>query len=73
MIKGKKKVSSLQAALSGKVKFKVKKQMNDNIERKNYGEDEHYALDHRIYLDNSYQIDKSLRHEKKDYLILGDC
>ncbi|AQK94161.1 CW-type Zinc Finger [Zea mays] len=65
MMKGKKKVSSLQATLSGKFKFKAKKQLNDNIDRKKYGEDEHYALDHRIGLDNSYQIDKSVRLEKK--------
>jgi hypothetical protein len=39
--------------------------LNDNIDRKSYGEDEDYALDHRIDLANSYPTDKSVRLEKK--------
>ncbi|KAG0517826.1 hypothetical protein BDA96_09G122800 [Sorghum bicolor] len=59
----KKKVSSPQSAK--KLKFKTKKQLNDNINRKSYGEDEDCALDHRIDLANSYPTDKSVRLEKK--------
>lgn len=67
MMKGKKKkASNPQAALSGKkLKFKAKKQLNDNINIKSYGEDEDYALDHRNDLADSYPIDKSVRLEKK--------
>ncbi|WVZ98276.1 hypothetical protein U9M48_043739 [Paspalum notatum var. saurae] len=62
----KKKVSSPQAALSRKkFKFKAQKQLNHDIERKSYGEDGDYALDHRINLANSYPNDKSVKLEKK--------
>ncbi|KAG2628019.1 hypothetical protein PVAP13_3KG267452 [Panicum virgatum] len=66
-IKGKnKKVSSSQAALSGKkLKFKAQKQLNDDRDRKSHGEDQDYALDHRIDLANSYPKDKSVKLEKK--------
>ncbi|PAN19913.1 hypothetical protein PAHAL_3G307300 [Panicum hallii] len=67
LIKGKnKKVSSSQAALSGKkLKFKAQKQLNEDRDRKSNGEDQDYALDHRIDLANSYPKDKSVKLEKK--------
>ncbi|RLN30543.1 hypothetical protein C2845_PM05G23440 [Panicum miliaceum] len=67
LIKGKnKKCSSSQAALSGKkLKFKAQKQLNEDRDRKSYGEDLDYALDHRIDLANSYPKDKSVKLEKK--------
>ncbi|OEL14315.1 hypothetical protein BAE44_0024666 [Dichanthelium oligosanthes] len=69
LIKEKKKVSSSQAALPGKkLKFKAQKQLNEDKDRKSYGEDEDYALDHRIDLANSYPKDKSVKLEKKDIL-----
>ncbi|CAN6351261.1 unnamed protein product [Urochloa humidicola] len=67
LIKGKsKKVSSSQGALPGKkVKFKAQKQLNEDRDRKSYGEDEDYGLDHRIDLANSYPKDKSVKLEKR--------
>ncbi|XP_062179215.1 cysteine-tryptophan domain-containing zinc finger protein 5-like isoform X2 [Phragmites australis] len=67
MIKvNKKKTSSSQAALSRKkVKVKAHKQLNDDITRKSYGEDESYSLDHRIDLTSLYPKDKKMKHEKE--------
>ena len=71
LIKGKnKKVSSSQAALSGKkLKFKAQKQLNEDRDRKSYGEDQDYALDHRIDLANSYPKDKSVKLDKKTFYL----
>nr|CAB3461679.1 unnamed protein product [Digitaria exilis] len=73
LIKGKKKnVSSSQAALSGKkLKFKARKQLNEDRDKNSYGEDEDYALDHRIDLANSYPKDKSVKLEKNTILSGG--
>ena len=74
LIKGKnKKVSSSQAALSGKkLNFKAQKQLNEDRDRKSYGEDQDYALDHTIDLANSYPKDKSVKLDKKKHFIWGD-
>jgi len=70
LIKGKnKKGSSSQAALSGKkLNFKAQKQLNEDRDRKSYGEDQDYALDHTIDLANSYPKDKSVKLDKKNIL-----
>ena len=70
LIKGKnKKVSSSQAALSGKkLNFKAQKQLNEDRDRKSYGEDQDYALDPTIDLANSYPKDKSVKLDKKTIL-----
>ncbi|KAJ1262609.1 hypothetical protein BS78_09G121900 [Paspalum vaginatum] len=66
LMTGKKKPSFSQAALSRKkLKFKAHKQSNNDIERKSYGEDGDYALDHIIDLADSYPNDKSVKLEKK--------
>ncbi|CAL4934565.1 unnamed protein product [Urochloa decumbens] len=67
LIKGKKKkVSSSQGALPRKkVKFRAQKQLNEDKDRKSYGEDEDYGLDHRIDLANPYLKDKSVKLEKR--------
>jgi hypothetical protein len=54
LIKGKKKI-----------KFKAQKQLNEDRDRKSCGEDEAYALGHRIDLANSYPKDKGVKIEKK--------
>lgn len=54
LIKGKKKI-----------KFKAQKQLNEDRDRKSCGEDEAYALGHRIDLAKSYPEDKSVKIEKK--------
>ena len=69
-IKGKNKKVSSQAALSGKkLKFKAQKQLNDDRDRKSHGEDQDYALDHRIDLANSYPKDKSVKLDKKTFYL----
>ena len=71
LIKGKnKKVSSSQAALSGKkLNFKAKKQLNEGRDRKSYAEDQDYALDPTIDLANSYPKDKSVKLDKKTFYL----
>ena len=42
--------------------------MNEDRDRKSYGEDQDYALDHTIDLANSYPKDKSVKLDKKTIL-----
>ncbi|KAL6844983.1 hypothetical protein ACP4OV_025156 [Aristida adscensionis] len=67
MMEGKKKKpSTSQSALSRKkVKVKAHEQLNDILPRKSYGEDESYALDHRIVSTNLYPKDKKVKLDKE--------